>query len=160
MNVVVIRPATLEDLPAICRLSDEINHEHHAGAPDVFVPGQSGDPATQTWWRNTMDAADSIVLVAQSGEDVCGFISAKVTEPPVPPFIRARREARIGTIVVASSHRRCGMGEQLLRAARHWAKEQGAVTLYLQVFSFNESAIRFYEKHGLSVQSVFMNTPL
>ncbi|GGP23061.1 N-acetyltransferase [Silvimonas iriomotensis] len=156
----MIRAALTQDLPALCRLSDEINHEHHAGAPDVFVLSQPGDEATQAWWHSAMSASDSVVLVAQHGDQVCGFISAKVTEPPVPPFIRARREARIGTIVVAASHRRQGVGEQLLGAARAWAKAQGAVTLYLQVFSFNESAIRFYEKHGLTVQSVFMNTPL
>ncbi|MDR3427666.1 GNAT family N-acetyltransferase [Silvimonas sp.] len=47
-----------------------------------------------------------------------------------------------------------------MAATKTWVKEQGAVTLYLQVFAFNETAIRFYNKHGFSTQSVYMNTPL
>ncbi|MBB5192116.1 ribosomal protein S18 acetylase RimI-like enzyme [Silvimonas terrae] len=156
----LIRPAIATDLPAVCRLADEINREHHAGAPDVFVLTSPDDEATQNWWRSAIDAAEGTVLVAQRDEVVCGFITIKANEPPIPPFIRARREARIGTIVVAASHRRQGIGERLLSAARTWAQEQGAVTLYLQVFSFNQNAIHFYEKHGLTIQSVFMNTPL
>ena len=44
------------------------------------------------------------------------------------------------------------MGSALFEKACEIAKERGAQHLVLEVFTFNETAVNFYEKHGLQVQ--------
>jgi ribosomal protein S18 acetylase RimI-like enzyme len=48
-------------------------------------------------------------------------------------------------LAVRESHRRAGLGSQLMRAAEEWLCENGAVKIQLMVRSGNDVAINFYE---------------
>jgi putative acetyltransferase len=50
--------------------------------------------------------------------------------------------------MVASSHRRLGIGRALLDRAVEWAEDVGVEKLELHVFPHNEPAIRLYEQFG------------
>jgi RimJ/RimL family protein N-acetyltransferase len=51
-------------------------------------------------------------------------------------------------LMVASGHRRRGIGRALLEQAVEWAREQGVEKLELHVFPHNEAAISLYEAFG------------
>ncbi|MDQ0195692.1 GNAT family N-acetyltransferase [Paenibacillus wynnii] len=51
-------------------------------------------------------------------------------------------------IVTSTSHRRQGMGEQLLMGLLHWGKQQGASSSFLQVVLANHGACALYDKLG------------
>jgi len=70
------------------------------------------------------------------------------------------RHANIFLLYVAPDHRRLGIASVLLHTAETWAKERGDRQITLQVFEFNEPAIRLYEKLGYQVQSWVMHKPL
>jgi ribosomal protein S18 acetylase RimI-like enzyme len=53
------------------------------------------------------------------------------------------------TLAVTSSYRRRGLASQLLAAAlAHAASNPSCGAIYLHVIAHNESALRFYERHG------------
>lgn len=160
MPSLILRPAHAADLPAICQLADEINAIHHAHQPDVFLP-PTGDDSHAPWWLARMTARDGIMLLALHADALIGFVTADASIPDsLPPFVVARRECRIGTIVVTEAWRGQGVGRQLLAAVESWAQGMGAVGLRLQVFEFNTGAIRLYEGEGFVTPSRFMLKPL
>ena len=59
-------------------------------------------------------------------------------------------ECEILKIAVDKSHRRKGIGEELLRAAMKEASQKGARLFYLEVREGNKSAINLYKKIGFT----------
>lgn len=55
-------------------------------------------------------------------------------------------------VAVASSHRRCGIGERLVREAEARLTAQGCVKINLQVMPGNDGATRFYARLGYAVE--------
>jgi putative acetyltransferase len=85
---------------------------------------------------------DAVVLVAESNGGIVGRLSlARDTHPA------SRHVADLG-LMVASTHRRRGIGLALLDAAEEWARWARITKLELHVFPYNDPAIRLYERAG------------
>jgi ribosomal-protein-alanine N-acetyltransferase len=80
--------------------------------------------------------------VAISGKLLVGFAVAS--------FLPSGDAAELETIVVRASHRRMGVGSQLLEILIREAEGRGADCMYLEVRPSNRAAISFYTKHGFS----------
>jgi GNAT superfamily N-acetyltransferase len=65
------------------------------------------------------------VWLAEAGEEHAGFLQARVVEPLPAPGTEARPELVVETFFVRPAHRGIGVGEQLLTAARDWARDGG-----------------------------------
>lgn len=61
------------------------------------------------------------------------------------------RDAMVHALEVRASHRRQGLGRQLLHAAANWAAAQGALTLSLVVTRQNAAARALYARLGMEV---------
>jgi ribosomal protein S18 acetylase RimI-like enzyme len=51
-------------------------------------------------------------------------------------------------LAVDESQRGIGRGREMMTAAEHWLREQGAVKIQLMVRSTNESVLGFYDRIG------------
>ncbi len=159
-TTIQVRPAVSGDLDGMCNLSDQINAQHHAAAPAVFVkhPRRELD---RLFWQTTFEGPTTCALVAcDEHEQILGFITMSWQENNTIPFLYRRRICRIGTIVVSDAHHHQGIGSLLMDAATVWAREQGAVEVRLEVFDFNQNAMQFYQAQGYQVQSHIMCKPL
>lgn len=146
-----VRTATEADLDQICALADEIALLHHTNEPTVFA--QPDCARDRDFWRSCISQADGVVLLAEEGNEVHGFISAKITTTTSPSFLNERVVCRIGTIVVSAQAQRQGLGTQLIQAVERWAQSARAVEVRLEVFDFNRQAQSFYARHGYAEQS-------
>jgi RimJ/RimL family protein N-acetyltransferase len=85
---------------------------------------------------------DAALYVAESGGALVGRLS--ITRDPHPGSAHV---ADLG-LMVAASHRRSGIGSELMQAAEEWASHAGVTKLELHVFPHNTAAIALYKKLG------------
>lgn len=86
-------------------------------------------------------------------ESVFGFVAIEVGKPKGAPagFVLARHaggEAEILTIAVARSHRRLGIGRQLMDAVLRALHSDRAEALFLEVDEANAAALALYRRLG------------
>lgn len=95
-----------------------------------------------SFWRSTVDRL--AWFVALDGSEPAGVVAVLSAQRDRPDRLE------IISTWVAAHHRRTGVGNALMAAAREWATEAGATTLTLSVTEGNEPARRFYERLGFS----------
>ena len=135
------------DKTGLCKLSLQINKEHFENEPAYFCnPGKEGED--WNFWKNSHEKEGGFILVAVLNEEIVGFVAAELSDMPNLPFLNPMKRCRIATIVVSKAHHRKGIGTALFEHVYKIATESGASELNLEVFTFNNKAIAFYEKLG------------
>ncbi|POZ63997.1 GNAT family N-acetyltransferase [Chromobacterium alticapitis] len=155
----LIRKADAQDLDAVCRLTAQINRQHHLAMPELFR-GDVDMASERAFWAERMEGEDRAILLAVLDGETLAFASLMTQTSPPLPFLQPRRICRIGTIVVDEAHQGQGIGSLLLAAAEDWGRGQDADELRLEVMDFNHGAQAFYARHGLAAQSQIMSKPL
>lgn len=87
-------------------------------------------------------AADGLFFVALSGREVVGTVLAGYDG----------HGGWLYSVAVHPSHRRKGIGMNLVRHAEEALTAQGCMTINLQIVSSNESVKTFYESLGYSTE--------
>jgi RimJ/RimL family protein N-acetyltransferase len=137
----VVRPADPSDAEGLKQLGDEVSAE-----PEGWL-------ATQDGWRSVGDERrylrairrypHAAVYVAEMEDgSIVGRLSLARDQHPA-----SRHVADLG-LMVAQAYRRQGIGRALLEAAVAWARANEVLKLELHVFTYNEAAIRLYERFG------------
>jgi GNAT superfamily N-acetyltransferase len=148
------RIAHLADLPALCALGSEVSLFHHAALPDVFaLPNEPERDAGI--WRRAIEGERSVAFVAERRSTVVGFVTAELEDEAVTLF-NPVRFCRIGTLGVVLAERGRGVGRGLLAALEQWARSHSASEVHLNVWKFNEAAIRLYTELGYEAQTQLM----
>ena len=132
MTLVLIRPATADDVPLMRALEQQAEGAAHWAEREydaLFAP----------------DAPPRIALVAVSesgATQLYGFVIARC----------AVDDWEIENVVVAREHRRLGIATKLMRELLTQAHVGGATSVLLEVRESNLAARRLYEKLGFSQQ--------
>lgn len=151
MNI-VIRKAEAEDYTALFELFDEIDAIHRENHPRIFRK-PDGPIRELNYYTGLISDESSAVFLAELDEDVIGFAHAILRDVPDIPILVPRRFAIIDGIVVKSEHKKRGVGRMLMEAMEDWSKKNGATSIELNVYEFNEEAITFYENLGYETLS-------
>ncbi len=147
------------DQSDVCRLSHQINLQHYQNEPEVFCePVEEG--SDWAFWKESHEKDGGFVLVAVLDDKVVGFVAAEIPQMPTLPFLNSGARCRVATIVVSSEYQKKGVGSALYEAVHNIAKERGASRIVLEVFSFNSTAIEFYEMHGFRSSAIHMSKSL
>ncbi|MDW5416229.1 GNAT family N-acetyltransferase [Iodobacter sp. CM08] len=153
----IIRTAT--DLSDVCMLADEIATTHHQHRPEIFAPapGQIRDKAQ---WSSCITAENGAMFIAEISGQIAGFVTVQIGNTHAISFLQPRIICRIGTIVVAQTQQRQGLGRELLSHVEKWAASKHANEVRLEVFKFNPQAIEFYAAQNFLAQSQIMTKQL
>lgn len=154
-----IRPAYVTDLAAICRLAEQLAEQHHDHAPETFAT-PSGGWRDQDYWAAQLEPEDGVLFVAEADDQLVGFVTARLSDTRAISFLQPLILCRIGTLVVAASHRRHGVGARLLAQVEAWAKDNDADEIRLEVMEFNRDAQAFYAQQDFHGQSRILAKPL
>jgi len=142
-----IRRAAGEDYVALCSLFGIVDALHRARLPHMFQ-APAGPARPREYMEALLADAQTAVFLAEAGGRAVGCLVAMLRpRPPLPIFVPGQT-AIIDTLVVDPTCRRQGIGRALMAAAEAWAEEQGAASLELNVYEFNEDAIAFYRALG------------
>lgn len=131
----VIRRASGQDAPRLAELAAEhADYERTRARPDAsaLAAALGALPTRLSVW------------LAEEGGSTVGY--AAVTEDF--STWRARSFLYLDCLFVRTAHRGRGIGADLFRHVLVHARERGIATLEWQTPSWNEDAIRFYERMG------------
>jgi predicted N-acetyltransferase YhbS len=130
-----VRTATLQDVGAIARLSDEL--------------GYPNDPASmEARARKVTAQKHHLLLVAQNDQgETCGWLHAFGAD-----YIESGFRVEIAGLVVSKSMQRSGIGSRLVGAAEQWARGIGAEFVSVRSNINREESHPFYRKLGYELK--------
>ena len=135
-----IRRAQPDDAPALVELGAAVGREPEAWL--LTTDGWRSVAEERRYLRALRRHPDAAVFVADDDGAVVARLSVARD-----PHSASRHVADLG-LMVATTHRRRGIGRALLEQAESWAHAAGVLKLELHVFPWNEPAIRLYEEFG------------
>lgn len=143
----VIREAVEQDYEAVNRMMRESQEEHAKALPHIFaLVDNVVDPS---WYASYMRNEKKRIFLAERPPHIVGYAMVEMKEAPKYDAFVPRRYALVNEIGVARHCQRQGIGTRLFRACAAWAASQGASSVELTVWEFNEKALRFYESLGM-----------
>lgn len=154
MSVLTIRLANEADIPRLEDLLYQVHGLHAEGRPDIFIPGCKKYTADQL--REILsDPVSTPVFVAVADGVLVGYCFC-IRQVQTAASMQKITTLYIDDLCVDAAMRGKGFGKVLYDHAVEYARMNGYYNLTLNVWACNPSAMRFYEKCGLSVQKVGM----
>jgi diamine N-acetyltransferase len=91
---------------------------------------------------------------------VIAYSIVTITTTKSMTILISAKFAFIDDFCVKSVHKKNGIGRLLFQHIVNYAKTEGALTIQLLVWEFNEDAIKFYEAMGMSTRNRRMELTL
>ncbi len=155
---IVIRKAEKKDAPELVEILKTIAELHHQGRPDFFL---SGSKYKVRDIEEKIDNPDEVILVAVNEDDrVIGYTMSKIYERGGDGILAKMKTMYIDDVCVSESFRGCGTGHKLMDATVKEAENAGCHNAELNVWAFNDNAIKFYESCGMTKQRQYMEIVL
>ncbi len=148
-----IRKAEPRDIPHIMDLLSQVLEVHAKGRPDLFSSGTTKYSPEEL--EKIIADPERPIFVGTHDDIVQGYafcIFQRHNERNTPNFTTLY----IDDLCVDEKARGMHIGRALYEYVLKFAKESGCYNVTLNVWACNESAMRFYEKCGLSVQKIGM----
>jgi ribosomal protein S18 acetylase RimI-like enzyme len=146
-----IRTAEKKDVEDIIRLLKQIAQLHHTGRPDIFK--SNANKYTHDFVHFKIKNPDECIFVAVDKADkVLGYVFCYFEIRKEHAVLKERKVLCIDDICIDDNKRGLGLGSLLLEKAIDYAKSTECVAIELNVWEFNEDAIKFYEKHNFSTK--------
>ena len=154
-----IRRALEKDMKQINKLLLQVCLVHHIGRPDIFKYGAK--KYTDEELLSIIKDDRKPILVAVDKEDnVCGYAFCIFKQEVDNNILTDIKTLYIDDLCVDEDKRGLHIGSELYEAVVKYARDNGCYNVTLNVWSCNESAMKFYEKCGLKPQKVGMEVIL
>lgn len=154
----LIRRAVPADIPDILRLLVQVCNVHQDIRPDIFK--RDGVKYTENDLKTLLSDESRPVWCAVGEDKFLGYCFCQWQESPDNSVGYARKELYIDDLCVDEAARGRGVATALFRYVTDIAKSEGADFLTLNVWRGNDSALRFYEKMGMTARKITMDLPL
>ena len=148
-----IRRATLTDIDGINKLLYEVHKVHSDKRPDLFKVG-SKKYTNEELEKNVVDD-NRPIFVYVDNDDILGYafcVFIKNNSNSLTDILTLY----IDDLCVDENARGKKVGTSLYNYVLQFAKDAGCYNVTLNVWACNNSALKFYEKCGLSVQKIGM----
>lgn len=155
----IIRRAKETDIDGLNKLLMQVLMVHHYGRPDLFKP--NAKKYTDEELKEMIgDDMSPIFVAVDENDEVLGYTFCKFIQHIDNNILTDIKTLYIDDLCVDEDKRGMQIGKQLYEYVLNFAKESGCYNLTLNVWSCNESAMKFYEKCGLVPQKVGMEVIL
>ena len=138
-----ITRATNDDIPQLCELLNFLFSQEAEFQPDGKLQAAG--------LRQIIDFPErGQILVLRDGESIIGMVNLLFTVSTA----LGGRVAILEDMVVRPQYRGNGAGHMLLEAAIGWVKSSGCRRITLLTDGANDSAQKFYRKHGFTISAM------
>ena len=148
-----VRKAEPRDIPRITELLSQVLEVHAEKRPDLFQSGTT--KYSESELAEIIADSERPIFVAETDGIVRGYafcVFQHHEERNTPRFTTLY----IDDLCVDENCRGKHIGRTLYEYVLDFARKSGCYNVTLNVWACNESAMRFYEKCGLSVQKIGM----
>ena len=150
-----IRRAEERDMEGINSLLFQVLMVHHNGRPDLFKAGCK--KYTDEELKDIIHDEKTPIFVAVNEENqVAGYAFCIFQQHIDNNILTDIKTLYIDDLCVDENIRGQHIGKRLYEHVVQFAKEQGCYNVTLNVWSLNESAMKFYEACGLVPQKIGM----
>ena len=150
-----IRRAVLSDMPGINKLLNQVLMVHHNGRPDLFkanVKKYTDEELAEI----IEDDQKPIFVAVDDSDEVLGYAFCVYQQHINDNILTDVKTLYIDDLCVDEDKRGLHIGTQLYDYVVDFAKKNDFYNLTLNVWSCNESAMKFYQACGLVPQKVGM----
>lgn len=141
-----VRYAKKLELERVNEIRYQVNRVHSNGRPDIFRDDFCDEMKNIVY--KVFDGENSDVIVAVNGDTICGFATVEYIVKEKSPYGLQRKFYRIAEFGVDENFRRMGVATKLISFCKQEAKNRDFDRLELDVWEFNEGAIKFYDSVG------------
>lgn len=153
----MIRKIKRQDYHALQKLTCQLHDLHCQNRPDIYG---DGNPLPLENFEKMLNDENAFNCVYEEDGKICGLLLAVKRHIPDAPVTRERNVYFIDAIVVDKDCRKRGIGKALCTALKEQALKEQMDAIELNVWAFNESAVRLYTSLGMKVQRMKMELPL
>lgn len=154
-----VRMAEERDIPRIHDLLSQVALVHHKGRPDLFKYGQR--KYTDDQLKEILhDKQRPIFAAVDENDCLQGYAFCIFQQHLNDNILTDIKTLYIDDLCVDETKRGMHIGKTIYEAVLDFAREQWCYNVTLNVWSCNESAMKFYEKCGLKPQKVGMEVIL
>ena len=143
-----IRRGEKKDLEGIKNLLFQVNQLHADGRPDLFKSG--GIKYTDTELLAILADDSRPVYVYAPDDRVLGYVFCIFEKTAETSSLRPVRTLYIDDLCVDKTARGQHIGQKLYNRAVQLARDSGCDRVTLHAWNFNEKALGFYEKLGMT----------
>lgn len=154
-----IRRAKITDMDGLNKLLMQVLMVHHYGRPDLFKPDVK-KYTDEELAAIIVDDNTPIFVGVDEKDEVLGYAFCKFIQHTDSNIFTDVKTLYIDDLCVDEDKRGMNIGKRLYEYVLAFAKESNCYNVTLNVWSCNESAMKFYEKCGLVPQKVGMEVIL
>lgn len=150
-----IRRAVISDMPGINKLLNQVLMVHHNGRPDLFKANVK--KYTDEELAEIIENDQKPIFVAvDDSDEVLGYAFCVYQQHINDNILTDVKTLYIDDLCVDENKRGLHIGKQLYDYVVDFARKNDFYNLTLNVWSLNESAMKFYQACGLVPQKVGM----
>ena len=147
-----IRTAKICDIDNnLLKLYKKIFNMHYKERKDIFC--EKSDDELRNDLVNILNSLDEIIWVIEIDNVIIGYIDFKFRT-------KVTKHIFINQIMIDDKYRGKGYGKKLIMELVQLAKKNNFERVELNCWSFNENALKFYEKMGFISQRVILEKNL
>jgi len=146
----IIRKANIGDNDKINKLYWQSDCFHYNNEPYIYEKTDEGF-RTKEYIESLLNEEKNILVALETEKKIIGFLYAYEETKGHLPFHKKRKYIVIDNIVIDENYRNNGYGEKLLNHIIEYAKNGKYNDIILNVYRFNENAIKLYEKKGFKI---------
>lgn len=151
----VVRKAERKDADRINALLFQVQQVHADGRPDIFVGGAK-KYTNEELYVIMEDSSRPIYVAVDEEDNVWGYAFCIYEEPTNTENLQPIKTLYIDDLCVDEVARGKHIGSLLYEYVLNTAKKNNCYRVTLNVWCLNETAMRFYEKCGLTPLKITM----
>jgi ribosomal protein S18 acetylase RimI-like enzyme len=134
--------ATIDDLDRVAEICLQVGELHS----EIFKKRTIEDDKKMLEPIISSTDDDDIMYIAKEDHIIKGFCI--ITAKSKAPSYKNNKVGFIESMGVDKKYHKEGIGKTLINKAKEWTKEKELSKLELNVYTFNDNAVKFYENLG------------
>lgn len=150
-----IREANNHDYTGIAQLTMEVYNLHLKNRPDVYL--EIENPLSKEFFNDLLNSNTTKIFIVENTDNklLVAYSILQIMNTKNPIYI-PKKYIYIDDFCVKSNLKRTGIGKLLFNHILDYAKLENAAALQLNVWEFNQDALKFYESMGMSTRNRMM----